>query len=92
LRIASVLGFLLASVGAVYAFVLIFLRLLGSTIEVQGWTALMVVLLLISGVQLVILGIIGEYLWRNFDASRHRPLFIVEEEKSYDHLTTKDTV
>lgn len=92
LRLASVLGFMLASAGGVYALVLILLRLLGSTIEVQGWTALMVVLLLISGVQLFILGIMGEYLWRNFDASRHRPLFIVEEEKSSGHYTFRNEV
>jgi dolichol-phosphate mannosyltransferase len=82
LRLASIFGFIFASAGGLYALILILLRLFGSTVEVQGWTALMVVVLLISGVQLVILGIIGEYLWRNFDASRKRPLFIVEEEFS----------
>jgi hypothetical protein len=45
---------------------------------VPGWTALTVVVLLTSGVQLVMLGVIGEYLWRNFDATRQRPLFIVD--------------
>ncbi len=78
LRAASVLGILLALAGGLYAATLITLRILG-VVDVQGWTALMVVVLLLSGVQLIMLGVIGEYLWRNFDASRRRPVFIIDE-------------
>jgi dolichol-phosphate mannosyltransferase len=39
----------------------------------------MCVLLIVSGVQLVILGILGEYLWRTFDEARGRPRYIVEK-------------
>jgi dolichol-phosphate mannosyltransferase len=39
----------------------------------------MVVLLVVSGVQLMIMGILGEYLWRNLDETRRRPRFIVEK-------------
>jgi len=42
----------------------------------EGWASLMVVLLIVSGVQLIMLGIIGEYLRRNFDESRKRPVYI----------------
>lgn len=76
-RLVSVLGVLLASIGIIYAAFIIALRLLRST-PVQGWTTLMVVLLLGFGVQLIMLGIIGEYLWRTLDAARHRPLFVVD--------------
>jgi dolichol-phosphate mannosyltransferase len=38
----------------------------------------MVVVLLLSGVQLMMLGILGEYLWRNLDETRKRPRFVVE--------------
>lgn len=79
LRIASVLGFTLAGVGGLYALVITLLRLLGYNAVIQGWTALMVVVLVVSGVQMSMLGIIGEYLWRNFDATRKRPLFIEEK-------------
>ena len=78
LRLASALGFLLAFLGGLYALLVIALRLFGA-IPIQGWTALIVVVLLLSGMQLLILGILGEYLWRTLDASRRRPLFIVEE-------------
>ncbi len=45
----------------------------------EGWASLMVVLLIVSGVQLIMLGIIGEYLRRNFDESRKRPVYIIDE-------------
>lgn len=77
LRLASALGLLLAGAGGLYAIIVIAVRLLNQ-VPVPGWTALMVVVLLASGAQLLILGILGEYLWRNFDATRRRPLFIVE--------------
>ena len=79
LRMASITGICLAMFGGLYAFILILGRIVGFIPEVQGWTALMVVLLLVSGVQLMMLGIIGEYLWRTLDATRKRPIFIVEE-------------
>lgn len=45
---------------------------------VQGWSTLMCLVLFSTGVILVMLGILGEYLWRTLDASRNRPVFIVE--------------
>jgi dolichol-phosphate mannosyltransferase len=44
-----------------------------------GWSSLMVAIMFSSGVQMLTLGIIGEYLWRNFDESRKRPLYIIDE-------------
>ena len=38
-----------------------------------------------SGLNLLTLGILGEYLWRNFDATRTRPTYIVEESHDKDH-------
>ena len=86
LRLASVIGFVFAGLGGIYALLIILMRLMGFNAVIQGWTALMVVLLVVSGVQLLILGIIGEYLWRNFDATRKRPLFIVENKNCYDPI------
>jgi glycosyltransferase involved in cell wall biosynthesis len=77
LRMISVLGILMALLGFAYALFIISNRIFFS-VPVAGWTSLMVVLLVISGIQLIMLGIIGEYLWRNFDESRKRPVFIVD--------------
>jgi dolichol-phosphate mannosyltransferase len=77
LRICSISGTTLAIAGAIFALTVVYERLT-TRIPVAGWATLMVVLLLASGVQLIMLGVIGEYLWRNFDATRKRPIFIVD--------------
>ena len=77
LRLISLVGILLACLGFLYAFFIVFNRLFFS-VPVEGWASLMVVLLVVSGTQLVFLGILGEYLWRNFDETRKRPAFIID--------------
>lgn len=46
---------------------------------IEGWTSLMCVLLFGFGILMLMIGIIGEYVWRTLDASRNRPTFIVDE-------------
>lgn len=48
---------------------------------VQGWASIMCVLLFGLGIIMLMLGIIGEYVWRALDASRNRPPFIIDEIK-----------
>jgi polyisoprenyl-phosphate glycosyltransferase len=78
LRLCTALGFITAALGLLYATVVFVLGLLG-IIRVEGWSSLMMVLLVTAGIQMIMLGIVGEYLWRNFDMTRHRPLFIVDK-------------
>ena len=78
LRLASACGLLFAFSGFLYAAV-IAVRAIALGSPVQGWSSLMCVLLIVSDVQLVILGILGEYLWRTFDEARGRPRYIVEK-------------
>ncbi len=82
IKLITALGFLTASISFIYAIITLFNRLL-LNIRVEGWTTLMVALLFLSGVQMMMLGIIGEYLWRNFDESRKRPPFIIEEKINF---------
>ncbi len=78
LRVMSVAGIVLAFLAFAYAAFLISFKLFdGQTI--QGWTTTMVVLAFLSGVQLLSLGILGEYLWRTLDAARGRAGFVVRE-------------
>lgn len=79
IKIISIIGFITAIIGFLAGFAILF-RKLFFNIPVEGWASIMVVLLFLSGVQMLMLGVIGEYLWRNFDESRRRPVFIVEEE------------
>lgn len=76
-RAASVLGIILSILGLSYAALIIGLSIF-SAIDVEGWSSLMVVLLIVSGAQLLMLGIIGEYLWRALDETRKRPRFIID--------------
>jgi len=80
IRFMSVIGLLFACTGFLYALFLIVRRFV-FTVPVEGWTSLISVVLITSGVQLVMLGVLGEYLWRSFDASRQRPRFVIEQRR-----------
>jgi glycosyltransferase involved in cell wall biosynthesis len=79
LRMASVLGFVVSGLGALYlAYVLgAFFFTDWST---AGWTSTVGALLVLSGVQLICLGLIGQYLGRMYDEVKGRPLFLIAEE------------
>jgi dolichol-phosphate mannosyltransferase len=78
LRAMSYLGMLFSFLGFGYALLVIVLRLMTRT-PVQGWSSLIVVVLVLGGVQMMMLGILGEYLWRTLEAARHRPVYFLEE-------------
>jgi glycosyltransferase involved in cell wall biosynthesis len=77
IRLVSAAGLILAFTGFLYALV-VMTRAFFYGSPVQGWTSLMCVLLIVSGIQLVMLGVLGEYLWRAFDEVRGRPRYIIE--------------
>jgi dolichol-phosphate mannosyltransferase len=78
LRFITTAGLLLGLGSFIYAIYVLWAKLTGH-VDVQGWSALMVVFLLVSSFQMIAIGIIGEYLWRNLEASRKRPPYIVDE-------------
>lgn len=70
----------LSFIGALIWAVFVLIFKLAGLIEVSGWTTLFIFNLFSFGVIMLTLGILGEYLWRTFDASRNRPPYIIEEE------------
>jgi dolichol-phosphate mannosyltransferase len=61
--------------------VIVLYLVLGKTmgwIEVPGWASVMALITAFGGMNMVSIAIVGEYLWRNFDQTRQRPMFIVE--------------
>ena len=76
LRASAWLGFLSASAGFVMALWAVVTKLMG-ILSPHGWASTLAVILFIGGVQLIILGVIGEYLSRVYDEVRQRPLYIV---------------
>ena len=90
LRLAVYMGFLaagLALLGIVYALAL---RLL-TDVWVTGWTLLFIGMLFLGGVQLLFLGVMGEYLGRIYGEVKRRPLYLVKERHGF-HATAPSTV
>ena len=78
LQLATYTGFVIAGVSAVAMVVAIILRLLNSNIF-YGQATTLVSVLFLGGIQLIFLGVIGEYLGRIYDEVKRRPLYIVAE-------------
>jgi dolichol-phosphate mannosyltransferase len=78
LKLATWLGFLVAGIAVFMFFYTIYIRLFSDDF-VKGWPSLMVAVLFIGGVQLICIGILGEYLGRILDNVRHRPLYLIKE-------------
>lgn len=76
LRLASYIGAAIGSAGLLLLLYVFGAWVLGKT--VQGWTSLMVVVLVVGGVQLICLGVFGEYLGRMYMEAKQRPLYIVD--------------
>lgn len=66
-------------IAIIWAIVVLISKLSGA-ITVSGWTSLFIFNLFSFGVIMMTLGVLGEYLWRTFDASRNRPPYIIEED------------
>lgn len=78
IKAVSTVGFFAFCGSLVWAIFIIVSHFAGK-IPVSGWTTLMVFNLFSFGVIMLTLGILGEYLWRTFDASRNRPPYIIED-------------
>jgi dolichol-phosphate mannosyltransferase len=76
IRLAAAAGMILAILGLIYLPVLIYNWWTGAPVE--GWTTLMVVVLILGGLSMIQSSISGEYLWRALSEARKRPRFIIE--------------
>lgn len=79
IRLITSLGLMMSVLGFISSIYFLYERIFLGVTE-NGWTSLIVAILVLSGVQLMMLGVIGEYIWRNLDETRKRPLFIIDEE------------
>ena len=76
LKLASWLGYLASLLAFIYLASVFVQRLMGQTVE--GWATIMVAMLFLGGVQLICIGIIGEYIGRIFNETKSRPMYIIE--------------
>ena len=78
LRLITITGSIVACLGFLYA-IIILVRNLFYGSPMLGWPSVMTAILVLGGAQMIMLGIIGEYLWRNLDESRKRPIYFIEQ-------------
>lgn len=78
IRFISGVGFVFFLISIVWILEVIYEAVAIGT-PIRGWASLMCLILFSSGMIMVMLGMIGEYIWRTLDASRNRPPFIIDE-------------
>jgi len=79
LRLMSIFGFSLAIAGFFYSIVVFHERLINN-VPFKGYAVIVILLLLIGGTIMVMLGIIGAYLWRIFDETKKRNFYVIKDE------------
>jgi glycosyltransferase involved in cell wall biosynthesis len=78
IRMVSMVGILFFIIGVIWTGYIVFRELVFKDLK-AGWPAMMSILMIGFGITNISLGIIAEYLWRTLDASRKRPVFIIDE-------------
>lgn len=84
LRIASYLGMITAIGAFIFIFYTLYLKAGGTT--VKGWSSTIVIILFLGSIQLITIGIIGEYLGRIYEEVKRRPLYVI---RSFEGFATK---
>jgi len=83
IKIISITGLILSIISLIIGLLLIVNKikngLLFGTVEIQGWSSTIILILFVGGFQIFTLGLIGEYIWRILDQVRNRPTHIIEE-------------
>ena len=88
LRISFIFGLLISSVAFFWILYLLIRPLFGVPTG-GGYSSLMSVILFLGGVQLLAIGIIGEYIGRIFIETKNRPVYLIQDKKEYDRKTKK---
>ena len=78
IRFMSASGIFISLIGFIYA-VVVFLQRILSDDYIFGWAPIVILILVLSGFQMLMLGVIGEYLWRTLSQSRNRPKYLIDE-------------
>lgn len=78
LRLAIIIGLIMALLGIIYAIYAVYDRFIGNN-TVSGWTSLVITILMTSGIQLILLGVVGEYVGKTFVQTKNRPDYIISE-------------
>lgn len=83
LRLAMSLGFIAVIIGIVLAIWFMLGKLYGFSNAETGWTSIMTVVVFFGGVQLLTVGVLGQYIGVLFDEIKNRPEYIIDEKRNY---------
>lgn len=89
IRLMTYVG-ILFDILAVVLFISVIVEYFTVGTPIAGWSSLMCVVLCSSGLILLMMGILGEYVWRALDAARTRPPFIIDEIREQEETSGKD--
>lgn len=78
IRFISLVGLITSALGVLYSATIVISWLRGET-PFQGWAPIMIVILLVGGLIMVMLGVIGEYVWRINEEVRKRPNYVIRD-------------
>jgi dolichol-phosphate mannosyltransferase len=77
IRFVSVIGFCFSGLGVLYAMLVAYNKVVHD-MPIQGFATTVILIALTSGLQMVMLGTLGEYLWRTLDETRKRPPYVID--------------
>jgi polyisoprenyl-phosphate glycosyltransferase len=83
LRFALTIGLLIAWGSVLYGITMIAMKLAGAGSYVPGYASLLVTITFLSGVQLIVIGMVGQYVARIYDEARARPLYLIREARGF---------
>jgi glycosyltransferase involved in cell wall biosynthesis len=79
LRLVLQLGLAIAGISAMIGMTALLLKIFDTSIVVPGWASLLVAVSFMGGVQLVVLGVLGEYVGRIYEEVRNRPIYLIRD-------------
>ncbi len=83
LKIATFTGFISVLIGVLYGIVALITKLIYPYSLVTGWTTLIILIIFFGGVQLITIGVLGQYIGNLFDEAKDRPEYIVDEKINF---------
>jgi glycosyltransferase involved in cell wall biosynthesis len=89
LKFASMMGFCASGVSFIFLLYGIVIRVLFPEQAIAGWASVFVAILFLGGIQLICIGILGEYLGRMYDEVKRRPLYITQEWLNFETTRTR---
>jgi len=84
LKLATGLGFITVMIGIVYALYTLIGKIVGYTHALSGWSSLIILIVFFGGVQLLTVGVLGQYIGILFDEVKDRPEYIVQKEENIE--------